>query len=131
MVMTLSVAHCLFRQGGRIDDHGVHAARLGNERGDRAVARGQCAVDDRGRLVGAGEGNTAQGGMRQQHLADARAVTGQELQYAARNTRLMQQLHGLEGDERRLLGGLGHHRVSGGKGRGHLAREDRQRKIPR
>ena len=35
------------------------------------------------------------------------------------------------GNQRRRLGGLGHDAIAGGQRRGHLSREDRQRKIPR
>jgi hypothetical protein len=40
-------------------------------------------------------------------------------------------LHGQRGDQRRLLGRLGKHRVAGGQRRGDLADENGQREIPR
>jgi hypothetical protein len=43
----------------------------------------------------------------------------------------VQSLHRQRGDQRRLLGRLGQHRVAGGQRGGHLAGEDRQRKVPR
>ena len=39
--------------------------------------------------------------------------------------------HHLGGDQRRLLGGLGEHRVAGGERGGDLAGEDREREVPR
>ena len=53
--------------------------------------------------------------MRQQHLADARTVTGQELQHSLRNARFVQQLHRFEGHKRRLLGGLRHDGIASSK----------------
>ena len=44
--------------------------------------------------------------MRQHHLADPRAIAGDELQHGMWNSRLMQQAHGFRGNQRRLLGGL-------------------------
>ena len=43
----------------------------------------------------------------------------------------LQQLGGQEGDDGRLLGRLGEHRVAGRQRRRHLAGEDRQREVPR
>ena len=54
-----------------------------------------------------------------------------EMQRARRHAGLMQQPHGLGRDQRRLLGGLGDHRVAGGERRRDLAEENRERKIPR
>ena len=59
------------------------------------------------------------------------AGAGQELQGCRRDAGLVQHAHGLGGDQRRLLGRLGQHRVAGGKRRGDLAGEDRQREVPR
>jgi hypothetical protein len=42
----------------------------------------------------------------------------------------VEQAHGLGGDQRRLLGGLGEHRVAGGQRGGDLAGEDGQREVP-
>ena len=41
------------------------------------------------------------------------------------------EAHGLRGDQRRLLGGLGEHGVARGQRGGELAREDRQGEVPR
>ena len=43
----------------------------------------------------------------------------------------MQKTHGGRGDQRRLLGGLRHDRVSGRERPGHLSGKDREREIPR
>ena len=51
--------------------------------------------------------------------------------HALRHAGLVQELHRLEGDERRLLGGLGDDRIAGRERRGDLAEEDREREIPR
>ena len=75
------IAHRLLGQRRAIDDHGIHAAGLGDQRGDGAIARRKRPVDEGGRFVGAGEGHACQGRMRQQHLADPRAVARQELQH--------------------------------------------------
>ena len=53
------------------------------------------------------------------------------MQHALRHAGLVQELHRLEGDERRLLGGLGDDRIAGRERRGDLAEEDREREIPR
>ena len=59
------------------------------------------------------------------------AAAGQQLQRAARHAGRLQHAHRLGGDQRRLLGRLGQHRVAGGQRRGHLAGEDGQREVPR
>ena len=51
------------------------------------------------------------------------AITGHEMQRARRHAGLVQKTHRLGGDERALLGRLGHHRVAGHKRRAHLAEE--------
>ena len=62
---------------------------------------------------------------------DDGAATRQEMQDLAGNARLQQQPHGLRRHERRLLGGLGDHGIAGRECRRDLAREDREREIPR
>jgi hypothetical protein len=98
--------------------------------GRRAQALGKLALDqarDRGR---AGEHHAADTRIRDQRRADSRRAR-QELQRRFRHAGFVQQAHGGRGDQRRLLGRLGEHRVAGGERRGHLAGEDRERKIPR
>ena len=59
------------------------------------------------------------------------AVARQELQRRARHARLVQQRHGERGDQRRLLGRLGDHRIARRQRARDLAGEDRQREVPR
>ena len=125
------IADRLFRQGRGVDDHRVHAAGLGDQRRDGAIARRQRPVDEGGRVVGAGKGHARQGGMGQHDLADPRAVARQELQHLGRHAGLVQQPHRFMGDQRRLLRGLGHHAVAGSQCGRDLSREDRDREVPR
>jgi hypothetical protein len=92
---------------------------------------GQRAVDDRGGLVGAGECHPGNTGVGEQPPAQPCAVARQKRQDVARHAGLVQQLDGLEGHERRLLGRLGDHRVAGGQRRRHLAGKDGEREVPR
>ncbi len=62
--------------------------------------------------------------------ADPGAVAGQQLQDVFGNPGLVQHRHRPRRDQRRLFGRLGHHRVAGGEGGGHLAGEDGQREVP-
>ena len=62
--------------------------------------------------------------------ADA-SVAGHEMQGPGRHAGLVQQAHGLGGDEGRLLGWLGDDAVAGHQGRRHLAEEDGEREVPR
>ena len=55
----------------------------------------------------------------------------QQLQGVQRDTCRMQDVHGRLGHARRLLSGFGQHRVAGGQCRGHLARKNCEREIPR
>src|SRR5262249_41864342 len=68
------VANRLLRQGGGIDDHGVHAAGLGDEGDDRAATLGQGSVDQIGGLVGAGEGDAVDPRVGEELAADAPAI---------------------------------------------------------
>ena len=65
-----------------------------------------------------------------QHGADL-AVARHQMERARRHAGGVQQLHRFKSDERRLLGGLRHHRVAGGERSRDLAGENRQWKIPR
>ena len=58
------------------------------------------------------------------------AGAGHELQRVGRDARFMQDAHGFRGDQRRLLGGLGDHRIARRERGGDLAGEDRERKVP-
>ncbi len=72
----------------------------------------------------------ADAGVGDQHGADL-AVARHQMQRRARHAGVMQKPHRAGGDERRLLGRLGDHRVAGGKRRHDLTAEDREREIPR
>ena len=54
----------------------------------------------------------------------------QQVQHVGRHARLVQQLGGEEGGDRRLLGRLGDHRVAGGERGGDLPGEYGEREIP-
>ena len=95
-----------------------------------AVLGGERAVDRARHLGRAGEGDAGDARIGDQRRADL-AVAGHEMQRARRNAGLVQQAHGLGGDQRRLLGRLGHHGVAGGERGRDLAEKDRQREIPR
>ncbi len=62
----------LLGQRGGVDDHGIDAAGLGDERHDRAVLGGERPVDRPGDLGRAGEGDAGHGRMRDQRRADPR-----------------------------------------------------------
>ena len=91
----------------------------------------QSAVDDGGGFVRSGEGHTRQRRMGEQDLAKACPIAGQEMKDLRRNTGGMQELYRLEGDERRLLGGLGDCCIASRQRGRDLTGKDRQRKIPR
>ena len=55
---------------------------------------------------------------------------GRSCSAAAGTPGRVQELDGAGGDQRRLLGGLGDHRVAGAEGGGDLAGEDREREVP-
>ena len=67
----------LFGQRGRVDDHGIDAAGLRDQRHDRAVLGGERAVDRTRDFGRAGEDDAGDVGMRRQRRADA-AVAGQQ-----------------------------------------------------
>ena len=125
------VDHLLAQRRG-VDEHGVQAAGLGDERDDRAVARGQRAVDRPGGVGAAGEGDAvAAADAPTSACADRRAVAGQQVEQVGGQAGVVEQPHRLGGDQRRLFGGLGEHGVAGRQRRGDLAGEDGQREVPR
>ncbi len=63
--------------------------------------------------------------------ADRLAAAGDQGQQVRVQTGLVIEAHGFGGDQRRLLGGLGHDGVAGGERSGDLAGEDGQREVPR
>ncbi len=83
------------------------------------------AVDGAGGVGAAGEGDAVAAGMGDQRLR--RRVSpppGSQRQQARIEARGVEQPHRLGGDQRRLLGRLGQHRVAGRQRRGDLAGED-------
>ncbi len=79
--------------------------------------------------VGAGEGDAGDARVGDERGADV-PVTERQMQRGLRHARFMQQLDGLEGDKRRLLGGLGDDRIAGHQRCRDLAGEDGEREIP-
>ena len=120
----------LLGQRGGVHDHRIDAAGFRDQRHDRAVLGRQRPVDRSRDLGRAGEHHAGDVRMRDQRGADA-AVAGHQMQRRCGHAGLMQQPHGLRRDQRRLLGGLCHHRIAGHQRRRDLAQKDRQRKIPR
>ena len=121
----------LLRQRRGIDDHGVEAAGLGDQLDDRAVAGGERAVDGDAGVGAAGEHHAVDPRVFHQRRAHRLALARQEMQHIGRHAGLMQQPDRPRRDQRRLLGGLGHHRVAGRQRAGDLAGENGERKVPR
>ena len=127
------IANHLLGQGRRIDDQGVLAAGLGDQRDRLAVrpqAAGQSGGDQLGDFGRAGEHHPADLIVPRQHCAN-RAVARREDQGVLGDAGFMHQLDGRRGDQRRLFGRLGDHRVAGGQRRGDLAGEDGDGEVPR
>ena len=107
------------------------SAISGSAAGRRRLSRSaSCRLIDCATSVEPVNTTPATAGLRDQAPADL-AVAGQELQRLARHAGLVQERHGQRGDQRRLLGRLGDHRIAGGQRRRDLAGEDRQREVPR
>ena len=121
----------LFGQRGGVDDHGVDAAGLGDQRHDRAVLGGQRAVDRARHLGRAGEDDAGDVADAATSAAPIAPSPGTRCSARGGHAGLVQQLDRLGGDQRRLLGGLGDHRIAGHQRGGDLAEKDRQREIPR
>jgi hypothetical protein len=122
------------RSGDRrrgVHEHAVQPAGLGDEGHDRALAVGQGAVDPPGRVRAAGEGDAVHAVVGGQRRADRLAASRDQGQESRVQAGGMVEAHGLRGDQRRLLGGLGQHRVAGREGGGDLAGEDGQGEVPR
>ena len=126
----IDVVGHLFGQRRGIDDHGVDAAGLGDQRHDRPVFVGERAVDGAADFGRAGEGDAGDARIGDKARADV-AVAGNEMQRARRHAGFVQQRNGERGDQRRLLGRLGDDGIAGDERGGHLAEEYRQREIPR
>ena len=112
----------LLGQRGGIDDHGVDAAGLGDQRHDRAVLGGERAVDGAADLGRAGEGDAGDARHRRpaprrpcrRRARDAARSTGTPAWCSSRTASAR--------DQRRLLGGLGHHRIAGDQRRARPGR---------
>ena len=120
----------LFGQRGAVDDHRVLAAGLGNQQGVVGALR-QRPVDELRHRSGTGEEDAGDARIGDQRRADGLAVAGEQLQRGTRHAGAMEQLHGHGGDQRRLFGGLGQHRVAGRERRADLSDKDGEREIPR
>ena len=64
-------------------------------------------------------------------MTDARRARGDDVEHAAGQAGLLEDLRQREHRQRRLLGGLDDHRAAGRDGRADLARAHRQREVPR
>ena len=112
------VAHHLLGQRRGIDDHRVLPAGLGDQRHDRPVRGGERAVDGARGLGRAGEGDAGDARIGDQRRADRRrrrpaadaARRPGTPAWCSRRT-------AARGDQRRLLGRLGDHRIAGGQRR--------------
>ena len=128
------IQHHLFRQGGRIDDHRIHAAGFGDQR-RRATLRietsRQVALQQRGDRGRAGKHHTAHALVAGQLRADGFAEARQQLHHASRHACLQQNAHRLRGDQRRLFRRFRQHAVACRQRGGDLAGENRQREVPR
>ena len=96
-----------------------------------AAVSAKLPLDQLGDFGRAGEADAGDARIGGQRRADRRAVAGQQLDDVFRHAGLTQQLDGADGDQRRLLGRLGDHRIAGDERCRDLAGEDRERKIPR
>ena len=122
------IEHELLGQGRRIGDHRVLPAGLGDQHRRPAVGiepLRELPVDRLRHFGRAGEHHAVDRRIADQPSADL-AVAGQKLQRRARHARLVQDRHGERGDQRRLLGRLGDHRIARGQRARDLAGEDRQ-----
>ena len=121
----------LLGQCGRVDQHGIDAAGLGNQRHDGAVFRGQRSLNNFGHRHRAGEDHAGNLRGRDQRRTHGVARSVQQLQRVLGNTCPVQQPDGVPGHARRLLGRLGQHGVASDQRSGDLAGKNSQRKIPR
>ncbi len=124
------VVHDLFGQRRRIDDHGIDAAGLGDQRHDQPAFSGEGLIDGAADFGRAREGDADDARIGDEAGADL-AVAEHELQRGRRNAGFVQQRHRASGDERRLLGRLGDHGVAGDERGADLAEKDGEGKVPR
>ena len=120
----------LFGQSGRIDDHGVLPAGLGDEFDDLAIAQSERPIDGDAGVGAAGEHDAVNAGIADQSRADNLAIARNDVQHVWRNAGPMHEPYCAGGDERRLLGRLGHHGIACGERPGDLASENGQWEVP-
>ena len=117
-----------YRRSARSGRRSPRSAESARRRG-RGAAASEAAIS-RATSVDPVNMTPATWGLRGERGAD-RAVAGQQPQRVGGNARLVHQPHGLDRDQRRLLGRLGDDRIAGRERRGDLTGEDRDREIPR
>ena len=79
-------------QGGCVHDHRIDTAGLGDEHRNRTVLRREYTIDAAGNLGRAGEGNTGNPAVGDEHGAD-RAVSGHEMHGGCRHAGGVQKLY--------------------------------------
>ncbi len=123
------IGNDLFRERRTVDDHRVLAAGLGHQHGVIGALR-ECSVDKLRDGGGTGEEHTGDARIGDQRGAHGLAASRQYLQRGFRHAGAMKEQHGRGGDQRRLLGRLGEHRIAGGERGADLPDKNGQRKIP-
>ncbi len=108
-------------------DVGRFAAQL---QGDGLERRRRLAHDRRAHLGRAGERDLVHVGVADQRAAGAGSEARHHVEDAGRESGLARQLGEAERGERGLLGGLQHHGVSAGEGRGQLPHGEQQWEVP-
>ena len=121
------VGNRLLQKRAGIDNHDVLPGGLGNERRQRAGLCREGFGDQPGGLNGAGEGDAGDPFGAGQRGADGSARAGKKMQHIGGNAGLVHQTHGESGDQRRLLGRLGDHRVARSECRQYLAKIAREK----
>src|SRR5205085_4030083 len=114
-----------------VDQHRVHAAGLGDQRHDGAVAPRERLVDEARGLHRAGEGYAGDARIRDERRADRLTIADDALRGVGRDAGFAQDLDRAQADARRLLRRLGDNRVAGGESGRDLAGEDGEGKVPR
>ena len=125
------VGHHLLGQRGGVHHHRVQAPGLRDERNDGTVARSERPVDGERGLERSGEGDACHAGIAHERGADGVSGSGDDAQHVVRHARFVEERRGARRHEGCLFRRFCHHRVSRGERRAHLAREDRERKVPR
>ncbi len=124
------VAHCLFRQRCRINDHGVETACFGDQWRSRREVIGHGSIDRLRGLERSGEANAVDAWVGDQRCADHRAGANDQLQHILGHACLVQQPHCEPCNQRSCFRGLRDHAVACHQCRSDLPREDREWKVP-